>query len=517
MNIELSIARRMVKSDKPKGRISKPIIRISIIGISLGMIVMILAVSIVTGFQSQIRDKVIGFGSHIQINSFASNNSYESSPILIQQDFYPAIDTVDGVRHIQTYATKTGIIQTKEEIQGIIAKGVGTDFDWTFFDSKMDSGNVMQLADGKRSDSILISSHLGKKLQLKLGSKITTYFFGQKGKTLIGKYIVGGMYTTGLAEFDQQLMVMDIQHIQKLNHWGVAAFLAATAECEDGKIGVTAKGVSHYQKFDYNWDNNNWSGPGPHWVCPTQDTTIRVIITGISAHYSDPPTIPDTAWLTLNFKEPMPIGRCPCEGTDFDTYLEKSGGSGKYYTGGFEVLLDEYDDLRKMDDIIYYNIDNEFSTVTIVEQFPEIFGWLEMIDVNVEVIIILMILVAVINMTSALLVLILEKTTMIGILKSMGLSNWNIRKVFLYNAIYLVGKGLFWGNVIGVSLCLLQQYTGILTLPQDSYYISEVPISINWWHIFLLNLGTVFVCFMALIAPTFLITRISAIKAIRFT
>lgn len=476
---------------------------------------MILAVAIVTGFQSQIRDKVIGFGSHIQINSFTANNSFESAPVLIDQPFYHNLDTVDGVRHIQTYATKTGIIQTREEIQGIVAKGVGADFDWSFFEDKIDTGSMLNITAEHKTDSILIPKYLANKLKLSLGDTMTTYFLHQRMKPKARRFIVGGIYETGLEEFDQQLIICDIKHIQKLNNWGVQAYLLAVADCLDDSIAVSAQANGMYQNYEYEWFNDTWEGEGPHKICPTQDTSITVVVTDVSKRYSGERTIPDTATLRIEFNKPRGEG-CACKEDDFTTYLSTSGGSSKYYSGGFEVLLDDYDDLRKMDDIIYQNISGDFNTVTIVEQFREIFGWLEMIDVNVVVIIILMFVVAAINMSSTLLVLILEKTNMIGILKSMGHRNWNIRKVFLYNAAYLIAKGLFWGNLIGIILCLVQHYFGIIKLPQDSYYISTVPINLDWWHILFLNIGTILVCMWAMLAPSYLITRISPVKAIRF-
>lgn len=511
----------MLRSKTTGKRISRPIIRISIIGISLGLIVMILAVSIITGFQSQIRDKVIGFGSHIQINSFASNISYESVPVLINQEFYPHLDTVDGVRHIQVFATKPGIIQTDDEIQGIVAKGVGEDFDWGFFADKMKKGKVLSFHPSERNDTVMISTYMSKKLLLDMGDTLTTYFLHQELKPRVRRFIIGGIYETGLEDFDRTLMIVDIRHIQRLQDWGVRTVLfAGLIDSSDvilPGIGVEARATGMYGNFEYEWVGHpEWEGPGPHPIMPTSDTSFQLIVTDLYIRDVVEKTLPDTAWLEIKFNAPIPADGIFGE-DDFDTYLETSGGSGKYYAGGFEVMLNEYDDLLKMDDIIYHKmIGNQFDTTTILDQFPEIFGWLEMIDVNVELIIWLMIIVAVINMTSALLVLILEKTTMIGVLKAMGHSNWSIRKVFLYNAAYLIGKGLLWGNVIGITLCWIQYQFGVISLPQDSYYISTVPISFNLWHILLLNAGTIVVCMWALLAPTYLITRITPVKAIRF-
>ena len=515
MNTELFIARRIIRGKEASGKLTRPIIRISVGGIAMGLAVMIIATAIVTGFQAEIRDKVIGFGSHIQINSFVSNNSLESSPILIDQPFYPELNREEGVRHIQVYATKPGIIQTKEEVQGIVAKGVATDFDWSFFRDKMISGNLLQLSDTATSDSILISRYMSRKLGLDLHETMFTYFIPERGKPKVRAFKIAGIYETGLEEFDQRIILVDIRHIQKLNNWGVETHLVSKG-CRERRFAVEARAFGQHKNFQYDWGNPNWRGKGPHYFCASGDTTIRVITTDIAPGDQAVPTIPDTSWLAFKMTSSASSSPCGCIENGYTTIETNTGSSRKYYAGGFEVLLENYDELANMDFIIYNYIGFEFATLTILDQFPEIFSWLQMIDVNVLIIIILMIVVAVINMVSALLILILEKTNMIGILKAMGNTNWNIRKVFIYNAVYLIGKGLLWGNIMGLGLCAIQYFFKVVKLPQESYYISEVPINLELDHLILINLGTLVICVVALLVPSFLITKISPVKAIRF-
>jgi len=408
LNLEYFISKNIIKGDSQSKKITKPIIRISIIAIALGIIVMIVALSIVSGFQREIRNKVIGFGSHIQITSYDSQNTYEASPIDKNQDFYPNIDTVDGIKHIQIFATKAGIIKTKEEIYGVVVKGIGSDFDWTFFKEKIINGSSFFVDDSVSNNHILLSNHIATKMKLKVGDKMFLYFIQQDGQLRPKDFIVKGIYQTGLEQFDNLYVIADIAHIQKRNGW-------------------SANQVS-----------------------------------------------------------------------------------------GFEVLIDNYKDLDKLGDFVYENVGYNLHSSTIKDQNPDIFNWLNLQDYNVNVIIILMMLVAVINIISALLILILERTNMIGILKALGMPNWNVRKIFMYNAVYLIIKGLIWGNVIGISICLLQQQFGFLTLPEESYYISEVPIHLDFIKILLLNIGTLGVCVVMLIIPSYVITKISPVKAIQY-
>jgi lipoprotein-releasing system permease protein len=408
LNLEYFISKNIIKGDARSKKFTKPIIRISIAAIALGLTVMIVAISIVSGFQQEIRNKVIGFGSHIQITSYDSQNTYEASPINKNQSFYPSIDTVQGIKHIQVFANKAGIIKTNEEIYGVVVKGIGSDFDWEFFKKNLVAGEVVKVKDGELNNDLLISKTIADKMKLKVGDKTFIYFIQQDGQLRPKDFVIKGIYQSGLEQFDNLYVLSDITHIQKRNGW-----------------------------------NEN-------------------------------------------------------------------------QVGGFEILIDNYDDLGKLDLFVYDNIGYDLHSTTIVNQNPDIFNWLELQDVNVIVIIVLMIVVAVINIISALLILILERTNMIGILKALGMPNWNVRKIFMYNAVYLVIKGLLWGNVIGLGLCFLQLQFGFLKLPQESYYVSVVPIKLSFYYLVMLNLGTLVICAAMMIIPSYVITKITPIKAIRF-
>lgn len=405
MNTELFIARRILSGNRDN--FSRPIVRIAILSIALGLAVMLVSVAIVTGFQTQIRDKVIGFGSHIQITAFNSNVSYESNPIPKKQPFYPGLERIKGIRHIQVYATKAGIIKTDEQIQGVVLKGIGSDYDWSFFKNKMVEGKPIVISDTGKTDEVLVSRNLANMLKLKLHDNLRMYFINQN-QTRARKFVIAGIYQTGLEEFDKMYVICDIAHIQKLNNW-------STEE-----------------------------------------------------------------------------------------------------VAGFEVLIKDFSDLKAMCETVKDNIGYDLKAESIRDMYPQIFDWLALQDTNVAIILTLMVLVSGIAMISTLLILILERTNMIGILKALGMKNGSIRKIFLYNSAYIIGKGLLWGNLAGITLCWLQLHFGIIKLPQESYYVSVVPINLYYLPILLINVGTLLVCMILLIVPSHIISRIQPVKAIQW-
>ncbi|MEA3478308.1 MAG: FtsX-like permease family protein [Bacteroidota bacterium] len=407
MNFEFFIARHILQ--RGKNNVSAPYVRIAIISVALGIAVMIIAIAILSGFQQEIRDKFIGFGSHIQIVGFDFNKSYESSPVNIKQAFYPYNHDKPGITHIQVFANKAGIIKTEDQIQGIILKGVGSDYDWSYFKDIIIEGTHFSVYESGKTNDILLSRKLSNKLRIKLGDDVRVYFITEGQKQPRGrKFTVAGIYETGLEEFDNLYLIGDIGHIRKLNDW------------KDDQV------------------------------------------------------------------------------------------------AGFEVLIEDFSRIDEINESIHNDLPYDLRSVSIKDLYPHIFSWLELQDMNVVVIIVLMVLVAGITMISTLLVLILERTNMIGILKALGARNWSIRKIFLYNAAYIIFIGLFWGNLIGIGFCLLQDYSGLIPLSQESYYVSVVPINLSWINILILNLGTLIVCTLILIIPSYVITRVTPLKAIRF-
>ena len=546
----------MLKPDGLKSRFSKPILTLSVWSIAIGMIIMILSISIVTGFQREIRDKVIGFGAHIQINSFTANASLETDPVLIEQDFYASLDKEPGVKNIQVYALKPAMLQSqialgnnewKREIQGVITKGVDENYDWDFFKSNLIDGTLPHFKNDSISKEILISKTLSSNLGINTGDTVSAFFINNNAPRE-RNFIVCGIYHTGLEEFDKQFVFIDIQHVRILNNWGTEAICYVRYETHDGNLIVEAsgKGPGEYS-FDF---GRGIQSDDYVLVKPNSDTNIRVIvyrkkdfsISEIDPEYSSISEadlsglwIADTAWLSIRYFPKISassnyhLDTIPETENSGDTHyvyhfpglnvitkMKNGGGSRKYYAGGFEVILDNWNELEKADSYIYKHIGPEFKSETIKDLYPEIFKWLSLLNVNVWVILILMLIVSLINMCSTLLVLILERTNMIGILKAVGGSNLLLQKTFLWNGIFLIFKGMIIGNILGIGLALLQQQTGFITIDQNTYFISTVPINLNFGYILLLNAGTLVLCLITLLLPTFLVSRISPVRAIRF-
>jgi len=413
MNLPYFIAQRLIKGRREETSFSRPINVIAIIGIAMGLAVMILAVAILTGFKQQIREKVVGFGSNIQVTNFDSNISFETTPISDTQIFVPKLKHIPGIQHVQVFATKAGIIKTDQDIQGVRLKGIGSDFDWSYFSSNMVDGKVFTVTDTGRTDKVIISKKISDMLRLRTGDSFIMHFIQDPPR--YRKFTISGIYETSLEEFDKIFVFCDIAHIKKLN----------------------------------GWSNDQVSG--------------------------------------------------------------------------FEIFIDDFDKLDEMTmvvrDTIGYKItekEAKFKVTNIRTMYPQIFDWLNFQDVNVIIIIFLMLIVAGFNMISGLLILILEKTNMIGVLKALGSEDSIIRKIFLYQAAYLIGKGLLWGNLIGIGLAYIQLKTGILTLDASSYYIKTVPVNLQLSHILLLNAGTMAAIIIMLLVPSNLISRITPVKAIKY-
>ena len=437
MNFPFYIAKKVIFGGQKT--FSTNIIRIAIAAVALSVAVMIVTTGLVSGFKQVISEKVFGFWGHIHIEHVASNNSFEALPLDIKQPFYPSLDTISkvkyydnrhifgrpypdgllglhtdvehstfgGVRHIQMYANKAGVIKTRDQLEGIVLKGIGKDYDWNFLKKYLIKGDTLSWNDSTVSRSVLISEQTAQRLKLELGDKLQVNFVEKI--QIIRQFEVVGIYRTGLEEYDRKFAIVDIRQIQKLNSW----------------------------------------------------STDKV--------------------------------------------------------SGFEVFLDDIRDLDPIWSEVYYNkLPTNVYANTIKEVYPTIFGWLDLQDTNETVIIALMIVVCFINMTTVLLIIILERTNMIGILKALGSNDWNVQRMFLYYSAYILGIGLFWGNLIGIGLCFLQQQYGIITLSEEAYYVKTAPVNLKFWTILLLNIGTLIINIIVLIIPSYLVTRITPVKAIRF-
>jgi lipoprotein-releasing system permease protein len=413
LNTELFIAKRIIGQRSERKRFSSSIVGIATFGIALGLAVMIVAVAIVTGFKNEISNKVVGFGSHIQLVNMDSNTSYETTPVNKSLPIIDEIRAIPEVSRVQMFAIKAGIIKTEENIQGAVLKGAGPDYDWTFLNKSLVDGEPISINDSLRSDKVLLSESIATLLDLKVGDSFNMYFIQDPPRAR--NFTISGIYRTSLVEFDKLYVYADIKHIQRLNNW-----------------------------------------------TPEQVSGFEIMLNSIR----------DAESATLSIREITAL--------DFT----RDG--------------------------------SQLKVVPIQEKYNQIFDWLNLQDMNVIIIIVLMIVVAGFNMISGLLILILERTNMIGILKGLGTVDGSIRKIFLYQSGYLAIKGLLWGNLIGVLICFLQYRFNIITLDPESYYLDTVPINLNLLHILLLNVGTLLSTFIFLIIPSTIIAKVSPEKSIRF-
>lgn len=416
MNLELFIAKR-IHFSKEKGdkRASSPAIKIAIAGIAIGLTAMIIALAVVIGFKKEIRNKVVGFGSHIQITNLANSSTYETHPIVVNNELRSELQNTEGILHVQTYATKPGIIKTDSAFQGVILKGVGLDYDWDFFKHNLEEGAVLNLNDSATVNDAIISQYMADKLGLKLGDSFYIHFVKDASYIPTRKLTITGIYNTNFESYDKLFVISDIRIINRLNGW------------ED------------------------------------------------------------------------------------DEY------------SGIELLVKDYDKLDEIKQDVFFKMmtyrdrnENTFLTRSIKELNPMIFSWLDLLDMNVVVIIILMFAISIFTVISGLLIIILERTNMIGMLKTLGARNYSIRKVFLYVSSFLILKGMAWGNIIALVLLFIQKQFGVIKLDADNYYMSEVPVDINILYIVLINIGVLVLAMLAMIGPSYLIAKISPAKSLRF-
>jgi lipoprotein-releasing system permease protein len=414
MNLPLYIAKRIYSDQGDKRKVSRPAIRIATIGVAIGLAVMIVTVSVVLGFKHTIRDKVVGFGSHIQVHNIMNYNGSDPHPICANDSLMKAIESIDGVAHAERFSTTQGILKTDDDFLGVAFKGIAAEYDTTFLHKHLVEGNIPEFSDSVSHYKLLISKMIADKMRLKAGDRVFGYFIdGEDVRTR--KFTVSGIYQTNMTRFDETLCFTDLYTASKLNGWT---------------------------------DN--------------QATGIEVIV------------------------------------KDFDHINETA-----------DLFIDNVN--RTSDEQ-----GNSLTTDTIYELYPQVFSWLELLDINVWIILALMVCVAGFTMISGLLIIILERTQMIGILKALGARNKTVRHTFLWFSVFIIGQGLLFGNIIGIGLVLLQQYTGIITLDPQTYYVSEAPMELNIPLIVMINLATLLICVFVLIAPSFLISHIHPAKSMRY-
>ena len=414
MNLPLFIAKKIYSDQGDKRKVSRPAIRIATVGVAIGLAVMIVTVSVVLGFKHTIRDKVVGFGGHIQVQNMLTYSNTDPYPICLDDSMMQVLRDIKGVRHVERYTIAQGILKTDEDFLGILFKGVGQEYDMNFLKEHLLEGEIPQFSDSISKYKLLISKMIADKLQLSTGDEVFGYFIGQEN-VRTRKYTVSGIYQTNMTRFDESLCFTDIYAANRLNGWEADQCTGAEIAVED-----------------------------PDNMLPVEDAFISQV----------------------NRK------------------------------------IDKYGET--------------YTSRTLYELYPQVFSWLDLLDINVWIILILMVCVAGFTMISGLLIIILERTQMIGILKALGARNTTIRRTFLWFSVFIIGQGLLWGNILGIGFVLLQNYTGIISLDPQTYYVSEASMELSLPLTLLINVATLLICVFVLIAPSYLISHIHPAKSMRY-
>lgn len=414
MDWKLFVARRIYRSKEGEKEVSKPAILIATWGIAIGLAVMIVAVAVVVGFKHEVRDKVVGLGSDITITHFDALKSYETIPVMMGDSLMNDLQATEGVKHVQRYSTKPGMIMTDDNFLGMVLKGVAQEYDWTFLRKHLLEGEIPVFSDSASTNRTLISRTIANKLNIHTGDKLYTYYI--EGENVRARRLeVAGIYQTNFSLYDDLFLLTDLHTVNRLNNWK----------------GDRVNGVE-----------------------------LEVV--------------------------------------DYDR------------------LEDVKENIREKVDLQVNRYGNTYYTQTVEENNPQIFAWLDLLDMNVWVILILMTGVAGFTMISGLLIIILERTNMIGILKAVGADNLAIRKIFLSFSVFLIGRGMLWGNLIGLAFVVVQSQFRLFKLDPATYYVDSVPVEFNVWWWVLLNVCTLLVSVLMLVGPSYLITRIHPAKSIRF-
>lgn len=414
MNVPYFLARRIYADNDNQKKVSRPAVRIAIIGVAVGLAVMIVSVCVVLGFKHAIRDKVVGFGSHIQVAEFSMLQQGTDSPIEVDDSVINVLQHIEGVKHVQRFAMKQGILKTDSDFLGVAFKGVGPEFDSTFIHQHLLEGVVPKFSDKSSGNKILVSKVMADKLKLTCGSRIFAYFIDDSG-VRTRRFTIAGIYQTNLTQYDNVMCYVDLYTAVKLNGW--QEDMASGAELQ----------VDHFDKLD-----------------EVEDRVVKLV----------------------------------------------------------NRTTDKYG--------------NTYSSKTIKELSPQIFSWLDLLDLNVWIILIIMMAVAAVTMISGLLIIILERTQMIGLMKALGARNPMVRHTFMWFAAFIIGRGLLWGNMIALALVALQYFTGIVKLDPATYYVSSVPVEVNVLFVVLLNIGTLLISLLVLIGPSFLISHIHPAKTMTY-
>lgn len=556
MSFEIFISRRLIQNKLQGIKVSKPIVRISVLSIALAIVVNVVTVAIVTGFQHEVRNKITGFNAPLFISKKGTKQIFEGDAVLKDQKALKELAGINGLKGISPVVFKPAMLQStrfsdtihlsngkdslinRQDILGVVMKGVIQAYDWTFIKEHLVAGRVLNFQ--SKQEELVLSKRMADQLNYSLNDTISVYYV--KNQPVLRKYKVVGIYQTGLEEYDQKLVFCRLPEVQKMNDFGIKTKIIIDDKLSNGKIVLKAGVEGKASNLLYDWG----AGPdiyGGFYLPYLSDTNFRLIV-----YQSDPligtQTPIDTSYIQINCSQAFVASSALLQDENGELIKESIGinsyqmtsslatvqvteteglGTGKNFVSGFEVQITDWNQMKHVEEEIRSiiemrpNENNELMQVSsILDTERDLFAWLSFLDYNVYIIIFLMLLIGVINVGSAMLVLIVVRTNLIGMLKAMGARDWSIRKLFLYQAAHLIGRGLLYGNSVAFVLCFIQMKFAVLKLDPLVYYLDKVPVEMNPMSWFLVNLVTFVVCMISLIVPSYVVTKISPTKAIRF-
>ncbi len=478
MNLPRHLAGRMARSTG-KASWSRPVVSIATAGVALGIALIILATAIVEGFQHEVRELVVGFGAHVQVLS----TDPSAQDIRLDPALQRSLSEAEGVKRVQPFYTLPGILETRDDHEGVVVKGVGEGLDHGLLSRSLLAGRVPMMG-----DSVVISGPQARELHLEPGDAVRLYFVAEAESPRPRRLVVAGIYETGLLEFDREFVFVPAPVVQRAAGWGVEA--QAQLDSTGFRLQAFPRGAALRWEFP---GLRGFRGAGPH---PFPDRDFEAVAV---------PSDERVAGDTVRFVR-----------TGAGWQAASAGGGARFHATGYEVFLDGFDGLWHADDVLYAALPLGYTTKTVIEQSPEMFSWLGMLDLNVEIIIGLMVLISIINMASALLIIILERTAMVGLLKALGMADGAVVATFMAHAARIIGRGFLWGNVLGFGLALGQISTGLITLDPAAYYVDTVPVLLNVPRIAAIELAAFLACAAAMVLPAWASTRIQPATALRF-
>ena len=546
MSVEIFIAKRILTNRSQGIKVSRPILRIAVISISLSIVVNLLTLAVVNGFQNEIRRKVTGFSAPLFIQNENNADFYESDPIHSSKMIENILSSIDDVQGFNRVAYKPGLIQAigkRTDVIGLVFKGIDSAYNFTFLKEHLKEGKIPDFAKEASSSDILVSARICKQLNLKLNDEVSAFFV--KDSPISRTFNIVGIYDTGFEDYDEKLVICDIRVTQKLNDWGISGQLDLWDSLVNNKFVVSLTLQGNPSNLSYDWGKGLTQFRGQYVPTELSDTTLHLKLyettsqnktqlidshrinirylntarTAAGASSEPYKEILDESGLHYRFYYPVSSE----ETRIYEVKITAGNGTSDDFISGYEIHTKDWyrmketnKDITKPIKLIPTEHGEMVKVVSIFDLEQDLFNWLAFLDINVVIILVLMMLIGIINMGSALLVLIIIRSNFIGLMKAMGSSDGQLRRIFLIQAAYLVGSGMLIGNLVGLGIYWIQRYTGILKLNPEVYYLDKVPMELTFNSFLFLNIVSFAVCMIALLLPSALIARVNPVKTIKF-